>query len=58
MCPILSNFGENHNKNPLDQYYVTSNFHFSVVENSVEVVENRDDSKLLLKIEKVAFFIF
>lgn len=42
----------------LDFYYVTLKFHFLVVENSVEVVENLDTTVFFenAKKEKVAFF--
>lgn len=42
----------------LDFYYVTRKFHFLVVENSVEIVENLDTSVFFenAKKENIAFF--
>lgn len=40
LCRILSNFRIIDYKVSLDRYYVTHSFHISIVENSVEVVEN------------------
>ena len=57
-CRNIKNFGTSDNKVVLDLHYVTLEFHFFAVENSVEVVENLDDSNAFLKFRKNAKLYF